>query len=90
MKKPIDVADFPYLPRSEQRLQVSQMQSRIEELEQGMWDIATMCGFDTDGETTPRSLAYPDVIELAKEQVRELRDDYDAALDELPPMQRPS
>lgn len=47
--------------------------AEIERLRQGLWDCAIAAGMDHDGDLTPASLAFPDIVDLALREVRELR-----------------
>lgn len=49
------------------------MASEIERLRQGLWDVYAALGFDTDGDPTPRSLAYPDIVTLVLDAARDVR-----------------
>ena len=49
----------------------------IKRLRQGLWDCAVIAGVDTDGDSTPQSLAFPDIVEFAQGAVRRLREDCD-------------
>jgi hypothetical protein len=57
--------------------------AEVKRLRQGIWDMATVCGMDTDGDTTPDHMVYPDIVELGLQEVRELRSAYDEACAEL-------
>lgn len=61
-----------------------ELEAEVKRLRQGLWDCAKVAGVDTDGDETPDHLAYPDIVKWALNAVSELRDDYNAALDEIP------
>ena len=50
-------------------------------LRQGLWDCARISGADIEDDT-PDSLVYPDIVDYAKQEVQQLRDDYDESLAE--------
>lgn len=56
--------------------------AEVHRLRQGLYDCAGISGADLDGNTTPDSLVYPDIVDYAKREVQQLRDDYDEALAE--------
>jgi len=61
---------------------VSGLLAEIHRLKTGLWDIAIICGEDIDPQDTYKQLAAPDIVEFAQRAVRDLRKDYDDALDE--------
>ena len=74
------VSDLPYEPKSVQRMKLTQLAAEIERLRQGLWDVCIEAGMDSDGDKTPEHLVYPDLVDLAIEQVRELRSTYEEEL----------
>ena len=56
--------------------------AEIDRLRQGLWDCVAISGSDTDGQLTPDALTYPDIVDYAKQEVQQLRDDYNEALAE--------
>lgn len=54
----------------------------VRRLRQGLWDCVAISGADTDGQLTPDALVYPDLVDYAKREVGELRDEYDLATQE--------
>lgn len=91
MSKPLTIAELRQL---EERVQVStvltsyakahiqRVIAEVHRLRQGLWDCVIISGADTDGDTTPDSLVYPDIVDYAKREVQQLRDDYDEAIRE--------
>lgn len=57
--------------------------SEVHRLRQGLWQCAAEAGIDTNGDTTYHGCG--DIVEFAVNAVRELRHDYEQALDELRP-----
>lgn len=72
---------FPWDAELE-REDVVALLGEVRRLRQGLWDCVGISGADTDGQTSPDALTYPDIVEYAKREVGELRDDYDASLAE--------
>lgn len=56
--------------------------AEVHRLRQGLWDVAGISGSDLDGQASPDAMVYPDIVDYAKQEVQQLRDDYDAALAE--------
>ena len=52
-------------------------------LRQGLWDVYRILGFDTDGQPTPVCITS-DIVKLVVDAAQEAREDYDAALKEIP------
>jgi hypothetical protein len=48
-------------------------------LRQALWDVAKICGADTDGNDTPERL-ISSIVSFATDAARHLRDSYDEAL----------
>lgn len=48
-------------------------------LRQGLWDVAQVCGADTDGNATPAPLTS-DIVEFALGAAKDLRGSYDEVL----------
>lgn len=62
--------------------QVYVLIDEVRRLRQGLWDCVIISGADTDGDMTPDALSYPDIVDYAKQEVQQLRDDYNEALAE--------
>jgi hypothetical protein len=58
---------------------ITEAANEIERLRQGLWDCFKEAGGDTDGDATPRSL-ISDLVPLALDCVRDLRQCYDDVL----------
>lgn len=56
--------------------------NEVRRLRQGLWDCAGISGADLDGDASPDALTYPDIVDYAKQEVQQLRDDYDESLRE--------
>lgn len=52
----------------------------VRRLRQGLWDCAGIAGADLDGNASPDVLAFPDIVDFAKQEVQQLSDDYDESL----------
>lgn len=61
--------------------QVYVLIDEVRRLRQGLWDCACISGADITDDT-PDALAFPDIVDYAKQEVQQLRDDYDEALAE--------
>ena len=70
------------LPTQKEKLLIFRLLEEVERLRQGLWDCVAISGSDTDGQRTPDALVYPDIVDYAKREVQQLRDDYDEALAE--------
>lgn len=84
LRNTLPPADYPEVANQAVYDALLASQAEVKRLRQGLWDCATAAGIDTDGDTTPDHLAYPDIVDYALEAVSELRKDYLAALDEVP------
>ena len=49
----------------------------VRRLRQGLWDVAGISGADLDGDPSPSAL-LSDIVTYAKQEVQQLRDDYDS------------
>lgn len=57
---------------------VEELMNECLRLRQGLWDVAKICGADTDGNDTPAPL-ISDIVEFTKEAATELRESCDGA-----------
>lgn len=64
------------------RVDVVVLLAEVRRLRKGLWDCAGISGADLDGDETPDALFYPDIVEYAKREVQQLRNDYDDSLEE--------
>lgn len=60
-----------------------EMEEEIHRLKTALWDIAIICGKDIDPQDNYNHLVKPDIVDFAKDAVKELNTDYDLALEEL-------
>lgn len=60
---------------------MTQLVAEVRRLRQGLWDCARISGSDIEDDA-PDSLVYPDIVDYAKQEVQQLRDDYDESLAE--------
>lgn len=74
------MGEHPILPKPEWgqdaafvAFKIDSLRTEIERLRQGLWDVYAALGFDTDGDPTPRSLAYPDIVTLVLNAAKEMR-----------------
>lgn len=58
---------------------VEELMNECLRLRQGLWDIAKVCGADTDGNDTPEPF-MSDVVRFAGEAAEDLRSSYDEVL----------
>lgn len=70
------------LPTTQEKVLLWRLVTEVRRLRQGLYDCAGISGADLDGNTTPDSLVYPDIVDYAKQEVQQLRDDYDESLAE--------
>lgn len=74
-----------FLSPQETAEKVGALLDEVARLRQGLWDVATLTGFDTDGDETPDHMTYPDIVDLALREVERLREDYDNATERRGP-----
>ncbi len=65
---------------------VEAAEAEVQRLRQGLWDCFREAGGDTDGNDTPDALVS-DIVPLAVDCVRDLREGYDEAISLMGPLE---